>query len=77
VSPARPVAGPGGKSMILLEAAKNSRKSQLDLPTRSLACLWGFTRVADSLLWNDVPATCALTLGNVKKQDVHSFNAVK
>ena len=77
VSQARLVAGPDGKSMILLKAANNSKKSQLDLPTGISLGLSNSTSATIQLFGNDAPSCFSLTLENVKKQEVHMFKAVK
>jgi hypothetical protein len=63
--------------MILLKAANNSKKSQLDLPTGISFGLSDSASATVQLFGNDAPACFSLTLGNVKKQEVHMFKAVK
>jgi hypothetical protein len=74
---ARLVAGPDGKTAILLKAANNSRKSQLDLPTGISLGLSNSTSATIQLVGSEAPACFSLTLGNVKRQGDAMFKAVK
>ena len=63
--------------MIMLKAANNSKKSQFDLPTGIALGLSNSTSPTIQLFGSDTQSCFSLTLGNVKKQEVDMFKAVK
>ena len=77
VSLMRLIAGPAGRSMILIKGANNSRKGQLELPTGISAGLFESDSVTVQLVGSDAPECFSMTLGKIKKQQSHSFKAVK
>ena len=77
VSQVRLLAGSDGRTMIMLKAANNSKKSQLGLPTGIALGLSNSTSPTIQLVGSDAQACFSLTLGNVKKQKVDMFKAVK
>jgi hypothetical protein len=63
--------------MILLKGANNSRKGQLALPTGISAGLFESASVTIQLVGSDAPQCFSMTLDKIKKQQSHSFKAVK